>query len=80
MSNLEVVFNEEKSIVVVQQQTITVDKIIIREMIDKPNEKIVYVYTDGFPGMIKLWEGDAYDSIGNWTNQDVIDRINEIYG
>jgi hypothetical protein len=79
MANLEVEFNEQKTIVVVQEQSVTIDKIVIREMIDRPNERVVYVYTEGIPGVIKLWEGDEYDTIGDWTNQDVIDKINEIY-
>lgn len=79
MENLEVQFNEEKSIVIIKERVIKVDKIIIKEMIDIPSDKIVYVNTEGLPGRIVLWQDDQYDAIGQWTNQDVINRINELY-
>ena len=57
---------------------VTSDKIVIVEMIDNPKMKIVKVRTEGASGIITLWEGAAYDAIGQWTDTDVINRINEI--
>jgi hypothetical protein len=46
-------------------------------MIDKPGEKLVVVQTDEV-GEIILWEGAAYDAIGQWTDLDVQTRLIEI--
>ena len=27
---------------------------------------------------IQLWRGDAYDAVGQWTDQDVVDRVEEL--
>jgi hypothetical protein len=75
---LVIEFDSPKVVSRVPESVITSDKIVITEMIDSPIHKKVTVYTLGAPGRIVLWEGAAYDAIGNWTNQDVIDRINEI--
>jgi hypothetical protein len=77
--NLIIEFDSEKVIFKVPEKSVTGTKIEITEMIDKPKEKRVIAYTVGLPGYIILWEGEAYDLIGDWTNQNVIDRINELY-
>jgi hypothetical protein len=41
-------------------------------------EKKVIAHTSEF-GSVVLWEGDAYDAIGQWTDLDVTARIKEIY-
>jgi hypothetical protein len=75
---LVIEFDSPKVVSRVPESVITSDKIVIYEMIDNPAQKRVTVHTMGAPGRIVLWEGAEYDAIGNWTNQDVIDRINEI--
>jgi hypothetical protein len=77
--NLIIEFNQEREIFKVPEKSVTATKIIITEMIDKPKEKKVLAYTEGLPGYIILWEGSDYDAIGDWTNKNVIDRVNELY-
>jgi hypothetical protein len=61
-------------------RTISADKIVIEHIIDYYTQKKVVAQTKSVLGQITLWEGDAYDTIGQWTDQDVIDRIKEIVG
>lgn len=75
---LVIEFDSPKVVSRVPESVMTSDKIVITEMVDSPQHKKVTVYTSGLPGRIVLWEGAEYDAVGNWTNQDVIDRINEI--
>jgi hypothetical protein len=58
-------------------ETVTLSEVSVLRMIDKPGEKLVVVQTDEI-GEIILWEGDAYDAIGQWTDLDVQTRLIEI--
>jgi hypothetical protein len=57
---------------------VTISKIEIEMFYDSPVEKIVEAY-DKRIGKIVLWEGAAYDFIGEWTTADVEKRLKEIY-
>lgn len=46
--------------------------------IDNPNKKILYAHTLEV-GRIILWEGAAYDAIGQWTDNDVTNKLKELY-
>lgn len=60
-------------------QEVEIDKIEIHEFIDSPIRKTVTAICRNHPVRILLWEGDAYDAIGDWTNADVEFRVKEIY-
>ena len=76
---LVIEFNEPKVVRSIPEQNFTSDKIVIKEMVDDPINKKVIINTEDQPYRIVLWEGAEYDAIGDWTNQDVIDRINQIF-
>jgi hypothetical protein len=50
----------------------------VNTIIEFYNLKTVMALTMDF-GSINLWEGDAYDAIGQWTDTDVVNRIKELY-
>jgi hypothetical protein len=75
---LVVEFDSPKVVSRIPEQVITSEKIVIREMVDNPMMKTVTIITDTHPFRMVLWQGPQYDAIGNWTNQDVINRINEL--
>lgn len=75
---MEITFDPPKDLVVVKQQVKNIDKITIASMYDFPERKIVQANTREI-GVIVLWEGAEYDAIGQWTDTDVINRINELY-
>ena len=58
----------------VPQQT---KKISIAKIIDNPATKTVAVMTRK-NRLFVLWAGDAYDAIGNWTNEQVTERVKEL--
>jgi hypothetical protein len=60
-------------------RNIEVSKIEIMSIEDSAVTKKVVAKVKGFPGQIVLWEGEAYDAIGQWTDTDVANRIKEIY-
>ena len=41
--------------------------------------RYVDCYVLGGRGKTRLWEGDAYDAIGQWTDLDVQIRLNEMF-
>lgn len=66
--------------VIAQPQILkTISSITVHSIMDMSSfEKTVTAHTSEF-GSILLWEGAAYDAIGQWTDSDVIARIKEIY-
>lgn len=77
---MEVTFNSGKDIVLVAEKKVTVDKLTITRMVDLPAQKKVVCFTKEIPTPIVLWEGAAYDSIGQWTDTQVTARLTELYG
>ena len=65
-------------VITIPEKKKTINSITVLSMTDEPNIKKVSIKTLEI-GLITLWEGEAYDEIGQWTDQDVIDRIKEIY-
>lgn len=61
-------------------ETVSVSEIKINHVMDEYARKRVVVYFEnGLPPRV-LWEGDAYDAIGQWTDSDVEARILELFG
>lgn len=75
---MQITINPPKDLTIVQEMKRTIDTITIRNMIDSPEQKQVVAETMEL-GRIILWQKEAYDNIGQWTDTDVIDRIKEIY-
>jgi len=48
-----------------------------REIDDSVNKKVAVVTAE--LGYIILWEGTAYDSIGQWTDTDVENKLRTLY-
>jgi hypothetical protein len=71
---------QSQTITIQEAKTTTIDTLTVNRMVDLPNQKIVKVFISELPTPVTLWEGDAYDTIGQWTDQDIIDRLNELYG
>lgn len=71
---------------VVVTRAVTTTRIEIFSVVDFAAEKritaqvLFYTNTDTYIDQTELvlWSGDAYDTIGQWTDQDVIDRVEEL--
>lgn len=75
---MEIVFNAPKQIVITPEVKKEVTSLKVVSITDIPNAKLVIARTEDMSN-IRLWEGEAYDAIGQWTDADVIARINELY-
>lgn len=71
---------QSQTITIQEAKTTTIDTLTVNRMVDLPGQKTVKVFIAELPTPVTLWEGDAYDAIGQWSDQDVIDRLNELYG
>ncbi len=75
---LSVALDGPKVIKEIPAYQVSLSSIDIEYFVDSPSEKIVEAYAKRI-GKIVLWEGDAYDAIGDWTNADVEAKIKDIY-
>lgn len=75
---MKVVLNNPKEIVLVPERKKTLTEFNVVEMLDSPTRKIVEVSTQEI-GRIILWKDDEYDSIGQWTDTDVVNRLKQLY-
>jgi len=66
--------------VIAQPQILkTISSITIHNITDMSfMEKKVIAHTSEF-GSVVLWEGEAYDAIGQWTDSDVQARLFELF-
>jgi len=76
---LTITLAEEVNALVVPAIYKNITEVIIDRMVDEPAQKRVVAFTANGLGAITLWEGAAYDTIGQWTDTDVANRIREIY-
>ena len=75
---MEIVFDPPKEIVTTTGATHIVSSINIMSITDWPDGKLVEILTTDRVN-IALWMGTDYDAIGQWTDTDVVNRINELY-
>jgi hypothetical protein len=75
---LSVVLNAPKVIKEIPAYQLSVSSIDIEYFVDSPADKVVEAYAKKI-GKIVLWEGEAYDAIGDWTTADVEAKIKELY-
>lgn len=74
-SGLEVSF--DKPVYFTKLSGNMIQKITVLEVLDLPGMKTVLAKTDKMVSYA-LWEGEDYDKIGNWTDDDVKARLKEI--
>ena len=77
-SGLTINFENEVVIKNVPAYQVKVSKVEIKQIVDSSVKKQVIAYTNNL-GIVTLWEGAAYDAIGQWTDADVDARIKELY-
>lgn len=78
---MEVILQSEKQVVVVNQQTVLSNKINRISVIDDESRKMVvllYSVNKSPINKLILWEENDYDTIGNWTYEQVDERIREL--
>lgn len=76
---MRIELNNPTDITLEEASVVNIESITIGRMIDLPMEKKVFVFINELNRKVLLWEGDAYDEIGDWTNQDVENRLLELF-
>jgi hypothetical protein len=51
----------------------------VNRIVDLPKQKVVRCFIEELEDPIVLWKAEAYDAIGQWTDTDVTNRLNELY-
>jgi len=76
---MKITFETPKEIVIVKELKRTFEEVTIEEVTDNAERKVVRAFTREL-GQLVLWEGEAYDAIGQWTDTDVQARVLELLG
>ena len=74
---IEVTFDNPVVTKVLGAHEIKRTTITIKRFVDNPSRKIIGLFTDDNK-FYELWSGAAYDSIGDWTSQQAIDKLKEL--
>ena len=76
---IEVVLPNPKKVKTLGNNEIEITKIEIFEIVDSNIKKQVTAHCRNHPTKIVLWKDAEYDNIGQWTNDNVISRVLELY-
>lgn len=76
---MNITLNNPKIIVLEPEKTLTLTQIVVTRLVDLPAQKQVRAFIEGIQGPIMLWEGDDYTNIGQWTDTDVTNKLNQLY-
>lgn len=76
---MEINLNSPKKVVLQEEKSKNITKLTVVRVVDLPKQKIVRCFCEELDEAITLWEGDAYDSIGQWTDSDVVTRLSQVY-
>jgi hypothetical protein len=71
--------NNPLNILLQPEKSKTITTLTITRVVDIPSQKVVRCFIEELEQPVVLWEGAAYDSIGQWTDSDVNTRLNELY-
>lgn len=76
---MKITLSNPKKVVLQAEKSKTVSTLTITRVVDLPKKKMVRAFVEEIDGPITLWEGAAYDSIGQWTDANVQARLTELY-
>jgi hypothetical protein len=76
---MEINLNSPKKIVLQEEKSKTVSTLTVSRVVDLPKQKMVRCFCEEISEPITLWEGAAYDAIGQWTDANVEARLIELY-
>ena len=75
---MEIQLSNPKDVVIVKEQKKTIEKVTVLEIVDLPSRKQVIAKTQEL-GSVILWKDSEYNAIGQWTDTDVVNKLNELY-
>jgi hypothetical protein len=76
---MNITLSAPKKIVLQEEKSKTISTITVQRVVDLPKQKTVKVFITELDEPVVLWEGDAYDAAGQWTDADVIAKLTQMY-
>jgi hypothetical protein len=76
---MKITLTNPKKVVLQEEKSKTVSTLTVQRVVDLPAKKVVRVFVQELDEPVVLWEGAAYEAIGQWTDADVEARLTELY-
>jgi len=74
-----ITLNNPKTVTIQEAKTKTITTLTVERVVDLPGQKKVRVFVKELDEPVVLWEGAAYDAIGQWTDADVTSKLTSLY-
>ena len=76
---MQINLQNPKKVVLQEEKSKTVTTLTVTRLVDLPKKKVVRAFVEELDEPVVLWEGAAYDAIGQWTDSNVEARLTELY-
>jgi len=76
---MQINLQNPKKVVLQEEKSKTVTTLTVSRIVDLPKKKVVRAFIEELDEPVVLWEGAAYDAIGQWTDANVEARLAELY-
>lgn len=76
---MQINLQNPKKVVLQEEKSKTVTTLTVSRIVDLPKKKMVRAFVEELDEPVVLWEGAAYDAIGQWTDANVEARLTELY-
>ena len=76
---MQINLSNPKKVVLQEEKSKTVTTLTVNRIVDLPKKKIVRAFVEELDEPVVLWEGAAYDAVGQWTDANVEARLTELY-
>jgi hypothetical protein len=76
---MQINLQNPKKVVLQEEKSKTVTTLTVTRLVDLPKKKVVRAFVEELDEPVVLWEGDAYDAIGQWSDTNVQARLTELY-
>lgn len=76
---MQINLQNPKKVVLQEEKSKNVSTLTVARIVDLPKKKVVRAFIEELDEPVVLWEGAAYDAIGQWTDANVEARLTELY-
>ena len=76
---MQINLQNPNKVVLQEEKSKTVTTLTVARIVDLPKKKVVRAFVEELDEPVVLWEGAAYDAIGQWTDSNVEARLTELY-
>ena len=76
---MKITLTTPQTVVLQAEKSKTITTLTVQRLVDLPQKKVVRAFVQELDEPIVLWEGAAYDAVGQWTDVNVEARLTELY-